>query len=74
MLNPNYRPVTDDDVNILREKQQFMHDVFDKTLHTDRVKKFVREHEGDYDAKACIKSLIHSVLNQLMLVLVHSLN
>ena len=43
VINPDYRPVTQDDVNLLKEKQKFMCVVFDKTLLKYRGKKYVRE-------------------------------
>ena len=45
-LNPDYSPVTAYEVNLFKEKQKFMHAVFDKKLKTDRGKTHVREHEG----------------------------
>ena len=50
VLNPNYRAVTAEDKALFKEKQKFMHAVFDKTLQTDRGKKHVREHEEDFNA------------------------
>ena len=43
MLNPDYRPTTDDDVNIFKQKQNLMHDVFDKTSRTDQGRQLVKE-------------------------------
>ena len=57
VLNPDYRAVTGDDVALFKEKQKFMHAVFDKTLQTDRGKKYVREHEGDYNAQHVCQKL-----------------
>ena len=57
VLNPDYRPVTDNDVNMFKEKHKFMHSVFDKTLQTDRGKKYSREHEGDYNAQSFYQKL-----------------
>ena len=57
MLNPDCLPVTNNDVNLFIEKQKFMHAVFDKTLQTDRGKKHVREHEGDYNDQSVYKKL-----------------
>ena len=34
-----------------------MHDVFDKSLQTDLEKKYVREHEGDYNTQSVIRKL-----------------
>ena len=34
-----------------------MHAVFDKALHTDRGKKDVREHEGDYNSQSVHQKL-----------------
>ena len=57
VLNPDYRPATEDDVNLFREKQKFMHAVFDKTLQTDRGKKHVRENEGGYNSQSFYQKL-----------------
>ena len=57
MLNPYYRPVTSDDVNIFNENKKFTHSVFDEKLQTDRGKKNSREHEGDYNAQSVCQKL-----------------
>ena len=49
-LNPNYVPSTEKENDILKEKQNFMHSVFSTTLQMDRGKKFVGEHDDDFDA------------------------
>ena len=59
-LNPDYQPVTQDEVNIFTEKKKFMHAVFDNTLQTDSGKKHVREQERDYDAQS-----VHRKLNSV---------
>ena len=55
VLNPNYTPQTEEDADIFHEKQKFMHSVFLTTLQTDRGKKFVGEHEDDFDAQTVHK-------------------
>ena len=57
MLNPNYLPATDDDVNLFRENQKLMRAVFDKTLQTDRGKTHSREHEGDCNVQSAYQKL-----------------
>ena len=57
VLKPNHCPVTDDDVNLFRENQTFMHTVFDKTLQTDRGKKHLRDYERYYDAQSVYRNL-----------------
>jgi len=57
VLNPNYRAVTADNKALFAEKNKFMHAVFDKTLQTDRGKKYVREHEEDFNAQHVYQKL-----------------
>ena len=57
MLNPEHRPLTDDDVNLFKEKHKFMHTVFDKMIQTNRGKKCAREQEGDYNAQSLHQNL-----------------
>ena len=42
VLNLDYLPVTNDNVNLLKEEKKFMRAVFAKTLQIDRGKKCVR--------------------------------
>ena len=51
VLDPHYTHLTQEDMNLSSEKQKFMHSIFSATLQTDRGKKFVREHEDDFDAQ-----------------------
>ena len=61
VLDPTFIPRTSDDTELFDKKQSFMFAVFVKTLQTDNGKKFVREHEHDYDAQAVyIKLLNHA--------------
>ena len=52
VLNPDCLPETNDDVNIFKQKQTFMHDVFDKTSQTDRGKKHLVEHEEESNTQS----------------------
>ena len=49
--------MTDDEVNLYREKKKSVRSVFDKKLQTDRGKKCLREYERDYDAQSVNKKL-----------------
>ena len=51
VLDPDYTPLTQENMNLPNEKQEFVHSVLPTTLRTDRAKKFVREHEGDFNAQ-----------------------
>ena len=44
-------------MSLFSEKQKFMCSIFSTTLQTDRGKKFVREHEDDFDAQMVYKKL-----------------
>ena len=57
MINPDHIPVTQDDMHIFKEKQNFMHAIFDKTLQTNRGKMYVREQERDYDSQSVHRKL-----------------
>ena len=57
MLNLDYLPVTNDNVNLLKEEKKFMRAVFAKTLQIDRGKKYVREYEGDCNAQSACQQI-----------------
>ena len=44
-------------MSLLNEEQKFMHSVFSTILQTYRGKKFIREHEDDFDAQMVYKKL-----------------
>ena len=49
--------MTSDDVNMFKENQKLMNDVFYKTLQTGRGKTHAREHEGDYNIQSVCQKL-----------------
>ena len=51
VFDPLYKPTTDDDKALFRQKQLFMYSVFDEKLQTDMGKNLVRTYELDYDAQ-----------------------
>ena len=55
VLDPNCTPLTQEEVNLFNEKHNFMHYVFSTTLKTDRGKKFVRDHEDNFDTQIVYK-------------------
>ena len=57
VLDPEHSPSTQEERNLFSEKQKFMCSVFSTTLQTDRGKKFVREHEKDFDAQMVYSKL-----------------
>ena len=46
-----YTPRNQEEINLFKEKQKFVFSVFSATLKNDRGKKFVREHEQDFDTQ-----------------------
>ena len=58
VLDPYYTPLPQEHINTFSEKQKFMHFVFSASLQTDRGKKFVREHEGNFDAQTVYKKIM----------------
>ena len=57
VFNADHSPISEDEVNLFKEKQKCMHAVFDKTLQTNRGKNNVREHERDYDGQRVCRKL-----------------
>ena len=43
VLDPDYKPLNQEDMNLFGDKQKFMYFVASTTLQTDRGKKFVRK-------------------------------
>ena len=58
VLNHDYIPLTDPEIDLFTEKKKFMYSVFTSVLQTDRGKKYVREHEADFNAQAVYKKLV----------------
>ena len=50
VLNPDHSPATDPEIELFTKKKKFMCSVFAASLQTDRGKKYVREHEADFNA------------------------
>ena len=59
VLNPNYSPVADPEIELLTEKKKFMHLVFTAALQTDRGEKHIREHEAAFNAQEVYKKLVN---------------
>lgn len=64
VLNPDYLPTTSEETDLFDRKQSFVYCVFVKTLLTDNGKKFIRQHEKDYDAMS-----LHPLLAKLSTLL-----
>ena len=59
ILNHEYKPSTDDEKAVFREKQKFMMSVFHHCLKTDQGKDIVREHLVTGDAQKVYADLCH---------------
>ena len=60
ILDPNYTPISPDEIELFKEKQKYMYQVADRILQTDRGIVFVGQHETDFDAqKVFAKTLSH---------------
>ena len=58
VLDPEYKPVSNEDIELFAEQKKFMYTVFDRTLHTAKSLKFVRQHEKDKNAQALYEELV----------------
>ena len=56
VLDQNYTPLTQEEVNLFNEKHKLTHFIFSATSQTNRCKKFVREYEDEFDTQNSIKS------------------
>lgn len=63
MLDPQYQPATSDDVVLFIEKLKIMHSIVASILLTDRGKKYVREHEIDFNVQKVYKKLVNFYAN-----------
>ncbi len=54
ILNPNYKPSDDQDIELFKRQNQFMLAVFDKKLRTDKAKEAVRQHYSKPNAAQLI--------------------
>ena len=57
VLDPNYKPKTEEEKDLFDEKQKFMYSVFDDYLLTDKGKHLVRHYNKTYDAQAVYREL-----------------
>ena len=69
MLDPDYSTTSPEDIVLFQKKQKFMRSVFDKVLHKDRGKNYVREHEHDFNSQEMCKELasFHTELTNAIL-------
>ena len=58
VLDDDYSPLSDPENDLFTEKKKFMHSVFASALQTDIGKKYVREHESDYDAQEVYEKVV----------------
>ena len=58
VLYSNYTPLTQDKMSLFNEKQKCMCSVSYNTLQPGRYKKFVRDHEDDFDAQMVYKKIV----------------
>ena len=58
ILNPKYKPATQESKGVFDQKQKYMYAVFTKTLLTDKGKSLVREHEDEYNAQLVYSKLV----------------
>ena len=54
----NYVPITNKDKELFKEKQKFMHSVFDRILLTGKGKAFIQQCENDFNAQAIYSKLV----------------
>ncbi len=57
VLDPNYKPTTDEEKALFAEKKKFVYAILESKVLTDRGKAIVRDHEKDFDAQAVYKKL-----------------
>ena len=57
ILDPKYKPMTQDDKDLFEEQQKFMYSVFVDKLQTDIGKYYVRHYEKTYDAQKVYREL-----------------
>jgi hypothetical protein len=59
IISPAYIPTTLEDINLFREQQKFMYDVFLTILRTSMGKHFVRTHDIQRDAQSVWKDYLN---------------
>jgi Reverse transcriptase (RNA-dependent DNA polymerase) len=57
VLNPNYKPVTQEEMDLFIEQQKYVYAVLESKVLTDFGKSLVRDHEHDFDAQAVYMKL-----------------
>ena len=58
VFNENYVPVTTEEIELFKLKQQFVYSILVRCLMTDKGKSLVRDYEKDHDAQKVIKELV----------------
>ena len=58
VLNPGYKPTSQDDKELFDEKQKYVYSILERTVLTDVGKSIVRSHENDYDAQVAYEKLL----------------
>ena len=58
VLNPQYKPSTQDDKELFDEKQKYVFSILERNVLTDVGKSIVRSHENDYNAQEVYKKLL----------------
>ena len=64
VLDPQYTPQTEEDADLFQLKQEYMYNVADNILQTDRGIVYVCEHEHDHDAQKVFAKVIAYYLKQ----------
>jgi hypothetical protein len=61
VLDPNYVPISIEDIALFAEKQKFMYSVLERILQTDEGKVIVRSHDKDRDAQLIYNEFLHTM-------------
>ena len=59
VFEAGYSPANADERNLFKEKQKFVHAMFDQNVLTDKGKSIVRTHFNTGDAQSVYKDLVH---------------
>ena len=57
VLDPNYKPQTQEEKDLFDEQQKFMYSVFEENLQTNKGKHYVRQYIDTYDAQKIYRDL-----------------
>jgi Reverse transcriptase (RNA-dependent DNA polymerase) len=57
VLNPNYKPMTQEEMDLFVEQQKYVYAVLESKVLTDFGKSLVRDHEQDFNAQLVYKKL-----------------